>query len=200
MDRNIWNKWCILGLAATAIANTSGCMVLAPVTAATAGMVALDERSAGTVMDDAGIITKIKTEFATNGDADSIFTKVSVNSYEGRVLLSGTVKTEDAKEEAAKAAWSVHGVKEVINVIHIAPSPENKAKDAWIAGQINTKLIAESRLSSMNYKVDVNDGVVYLLGLAQNQEELDKALAIASNVSGVKKVENYVLLKDERRR
>lgn len=195
----IWSRLYALGLIVAAVVSMPGCMILAPVTAATTGMVALDERSAGTVIDDAVIISKVKKEFASNGNVDAIFTKVSVNAYEGRVLLSGTVKKEEYKEEATKAAWSVHGVKEVINVVHIAPLPESKANDAWITSQINTKFLAEPHFDSLNYKVDVNDGIVYLLGLAQNQDELDRALSIASTTSGVKKVESYILLKSDRR-
>ena len=42
-------------------------------------------------------------------------TAISVETYEGRVLLSGFVDTNDIKAKAAKVAAGVSGVKQVQN-------------------------------------------------------------------------------------
>lgn len=48
--------------------------------------------------------------------------------------------------------------------------------------------------------MQVNHGTVYLLGVAQNEEELERVLYIASRTSGVGTVVNYVTLKSDPRR
>lgn len=177
----------------------TGCGVLIPVAATTAGMIALDERSSGELIDDGVIIAKIKSEFSKN-NASNLLTKVGVNSYEGRVMLTGTLKSSEYVDEAVRRAWLVHGVKEVINELVVAPAPKNKANDIWISSQIKTKFLLEKHFDSLNYNYDVNDSIVYILGVAQNHDELDRAIKICSNIKGVTKVVNHVILKTDERR
>ncbi len=40
-------------------------------------------------------------------------------------------------------------------------------------------------------------GVVYLMGVGQNKAEVDRVVAHAQQIKGVKRVENYVVLKDD---
>jgi len=178
----------------------SGCAFLLPVAATgTAGIVAFDERSSGKIVDDAVIITKIKTEFSKN-NANNLLTKISVNAYEGRIMLTGVLKEQEYADEAVRRAWRVSGVKEVISELVISESPKNKAEDVWISSQIKTKFLLERRLDSLNYKYDVNDSIVYLLGVAQNNEELERVISICRGIKNVEKVVNYVILKTDQRR
>ena len=74
-------------------------------------------RTAGQVVDDATITTKVKAKLF-----DQSFLRgfaISVDTFEGTVTLTGAVKTEDQKEEAGKIAASVYGVKGVNNLISI---------------------------------------------------------------------------------
>ncbi|MDJ1305458.1 MAG: BON domain-containing protein [Candidatus Midichloria sp.] len=188
-----------ISLSLSMLLNT-GCGVLVPVAATTtAGMIVLDERTSGELIDDTVVITKIKSEFSKT-NASNLLTKIGVNSYEGRVMLTGTLKAQEYVDEAVRRAWLVHGVKEVINELVVAPTPQNKAKDIWISSQIKTKYLLEKHFDSLNYKYDVNDSVVYLLGVAQSQDELERAIKICSKIHGVEKVVNHVILKTDQRR
>ncbi|MDJ1257596.1 MAG: BON domain-containing protein [Candidatus Midichloria sp.] len=188
-----------ISLSLSMLLNT-GCGVLVPVAATTtAGMIVLDERTSGELIDDTVVITKIKSEFSKT-NASNLLTKIGVNSYEGRVMLTGTLKAQEYVDEAVRRAWLVHGVKEVINELVVAPIPQNKAKDIWISSQIKTKYLLEKHFDSLNYKYDVNDSVVYLLGVAQSQDELERAIKICSKIHGVEKVVNHVILKTDQRR
>jgi osmotically-inducible protein OsmY len=164
-----------------------------------AGIVAFEERSIGTKADDNVIIAKIKAEFAKSDDVH-LLSKISVNTYEGRVMLTGTLQSQAQVGEAVRRAWSVQGVREVINDLVVAPTPKNKAKDLWISTKLKTLFMVEENFNSVNYKYDVSDMVVYLIGVAQDQRELDTALKIASEVDGVERVVTHVLLKTDRRR
>lgn len=196
---NIRNLGLGILLSLSMLLNT-GCGVLVPVAATTtAGMIVLDERTSGELIDDTVVIAKIKSEFSKT-NASNLLTKIGVNSYEGRVMLTGTLKAQEYVDEAVRRAWLVHGVKEVINELVVAPIPQNKAKDIWISSQIKTKLLLEKHFDSLNYKYDVNDSVVYLLGVAQSQDELERAIKICSKIHGVEKVVNHVILKTDQRR
>ena len=180
--------------------SATGCAVLIPVAATTtAGGIALSDRSTGEIVDDTSIVTKIKTEFARS-DYNNLLTKISINAYEGRVMLTGTLKSQSYVDEAVKISWSIHGVKEVINELVIAEISKNKALDLWISSQIKTKFLLEKNFDSLNYSYDVNDQVVYLIGVAKSQDEMDRSLNIASSVSSVSRVVNYVILKTDYRR
>jgi len=120
---------------------------------------------------------------------------------EGRVMLTGSVQGEQYKTQASELTWNVRGVKEVINEIEVDKKElSDRAKDMFIASTVRSKLLLEKDLRSINYVVDVNHGIVFLLGIAQDNNELSRALKIASMVKGVQKVVNHVIIKDDPRR
>ncbi|RZI47319.1 BON domain-containing protein [Rickettsiales endosymbiont of Peranema trichophorum] len=178
----------------------SGCLPLAIVTTGEIGTSLAEERSFGNIMDDKGILLKIKNAFAQKHFGD-LFTKVSVHVYEGRVLLTGNVLTKHDSLEAAKIVWSIRGVKEVINEIEVGQKDfKAKALDSFIMTSIKSKLLMQKDVRSLNYTVDVNNGVVYLLGIAQSNSELDTVLEIARRTKGVKKVVSHVIFVTDPRR
>jgi osmotically-inducible protein OsmY len=58
-------------------------------------------------------------------------------------------------------------------------------------------LLFDSYIKNINYTVDVENAVIYLMGIAQDQAELDRVIAYARDISGVKKVVNNVVLKTD---
>jgi osmotically-inducible protein OsmY len=101
-----------------------------------------------------------------------------------------------------KAAWGVNGVKEVINEIKVSDEggPGNYARDAWISAQLRSRLLFDKQIMSVNYSIDTVDQVVYLMGIARNQKELDVVINYARSLSYVKQVVNYVILRDDPKR
>jgi len=69
------------------------------------------------------------------------------------------------------------------------------ASDSWISTQIESKLLFAKDIASVNYSTETIDGNVYLMGVAQNKEELENVAKIASQISGVKKVVSHVRIK-----
>lgn len=151
-----------------------------------------NERSAGEIVDDATIKSLIKTKLAENG----LFTNVGVKVIEGRVLLTGKVKSPLDKLEAIKIAWVQSGVKEVNSEIVVTNNTSSSAaqisKDSWITSEVKSKLLVTPNIKSVNYSFETIDGVVYILGIAQSQDELNKVIEIARKIGGVNKVINYV--------
>ena len=68
-------------------------------------------------------------------------------------------------------------------------NPENYVKDSVITTKIKAKLAAD-HLGSMNHiKVDTDkNGIVWMSGTANTQDEVNQAVAIAKNTEGVKSV------------
>lgn len=62
-------------------------------------------------VDDAWITTKVKSEFATTSELPA--SKISVDTRDGTVRLTGTVASNMEKNRAVQVAHSVKGVKSV---------------------------------------------------------------------------------------
>lgn len=167
---------------------------------ATAGVTIAQERSVGDAIDDATIHVDINRRLFEKHE--SLFRRVGVEVVEGRVLLTGTVPQPDDRIEAVRIAWTVNGVREVINEIEVTDKSGvvDYAKDVWITTQLRTKMLTDSKVSDINYNVETVNGVIYLMGIAQGQSELDRVTNYAREISGVRQVKSHVQLKDDPRR
>ena len=77
--------------------------------------------------------------------------------------------------------------------------PVTFVKDSVITTKIKTKLAAEHLGSAKHIKVDTDrNGVVWLSGTANSQEEADKAVEIARNTEGVKSVSSKLKVHKDR--
>ncbi len=179
----------------------SGCAAIIIGAGGEGARVASQERSAGAAVDDAGIVLKIKNLYAQN-DYKDLLANVEIKVVEGRVLLTGNVDKPDSQIQGVRLAWQVSGVKEVINEIQISDKAgfANYARDVWISTQIKSRLLFEKHIRSVNYSVITVNQVVYILGIAQDQDELDRVNYVSSTTSYVERVVSYARLKDDPRR
>ncbi|MCE3232813.1 MAG: osmY [Rickettsiaceae bacterium] len=161
------------------------------------GTIVAQERTPGAAVDDTAIYWNIKHLYLQQ-NAQDLLAGVGVKVIEGRVYLTGNVDTPEARVDAVRLAWQPEGVKEVHNEINI--NSEKTITEVFsstgIRTAVATKIIAAKDVRSLNYSVEVVSNVVYLMGIAQNQEELDKVIDIATNTKGVQKVVSHVVLKD----
>ena len=67
--------------------------------------------------------------------------------------------------------------------------------DSEITTKVKAAIFAEPGLKSMQISVDTAKGVVTLSGSVDSQQSSDKAKSLASAVSGVKSVEDKLLVK-----
>src|ERR1044072_8752746 len=79
----------------------TGCVTAALTGAGTAGVVAMQERSAGNAVDDAGIRIAINNQYIKQENHD-IFKNVTIRVTEGRVLLTGDVDKPESKVDAVR--------------------------------------------------------------------------------------------------
>ncbi|MBA8666561.1 BON domain-containing protein [Holosporaceae bacterium 'Namur'] len=194
------NKFSIMVSLGIIVLSSTSCAPVAVVATGEVGASIAEERTLGHIIDDATIMAKIKNEFAQK-DVANLLSKISVTVKEGRVLLTGSVAKNQHAIRAVKIAWSTEGVHEVINELEVGDKDiKTRANDSWIATKIRTKLLFQKGVSSINYTVDVNNGVVYLIGIAKTKKELDLAVRLASQVKGVKEVVSHMTLKSDPRR
>ena len=77
--------------------------------------------------------------------------------------------------------------------------PLTWVKDSVITTKIKTKLGADHPGSMKHIQVDTDqDGIVWLSGTANNQDEINQAIAIARNTKGVKSVWSDLEIKNDR--
>ena len=157
------------------------------------------EKGFSTSVSDGVIQTKLSDKYLRS-DVD-ILQGVSISVNEGAVLLTGAVATQEKKINATKLAWEIKGVREVVNEINVTEetSLKNKAKDFAVAAQLRLKIIGDGAVSSLNYSIDVVDGVVYLSGVAETEEERARVIALAQELPFAKKVVDYIILSSDRR-
>ena len=174
----------------------SGCQSVYMASVSKAVLVDKEERSFNNFVGDTIILAQLKNSYFSNNE--KIFFNVSVEVIEGRVLLTGSVEQIDERIEATKLAWGIEGVNEVINEIQISNDEGilDYANDLIMKTKINAKLLLEKDILNLNYSVEVVNGIVYLIGIAQSQDELNSVINISKNIYGVQNVINYVRLKD----
>jgi len=185
-----------LGILLLLLFITSGCQTAYMTGISKAVLIDKEERSFNNYVEDTIIVAQLKNEYFSNNE--NIFFQVSVEVIEGRVLLTGNVEQIDERIEATKLAWGIKGVNEVINEIQISNDEGilDYADDLIMKTKINAKLLLEKNILNLNYSVEVVNGIVYLIGIAQDQKELDAVTEISKNTYGVTSVISYVRLKD----
>ena len=153
------------------------------------------DRSIGEFVDDVLIKTVLKNYYFDQ--SEKIFFNVDVEVSQGRVLLTGTVENMDLKIEATRIAWGVEDVKTVINELQISNSDNifNFADDLVISTKVSGRLILEEEVNSLNYNIETVNKVVYIIGIANNDDEQKKVIDIASEVYGVEGVIDYITIK-----
>ena len=164
--------------------------------ATSTSMIIVQERSSKQAAIDILIKAKIEEAMFSN-DYDKLFSKVRVIVYEGRVLLVGTVVEESIKETANQISWNTKNVNEVANYITIGKNDLiDYVKDTRISLELRAKMLTDKKVSEVNFSVTTENRILYLVGVAQNNKELNKVIEHASNIAGVKKIVNLIKLKD----
>jgi osmotically-inducible protein OsmY len=173
-----------------------GCVVMVAGAAGTAGgYAAAQERSIGDNVTDA----TIKSEITQSWDKYNFDMSrgLGCDIYEGRVLITGSVPNPEWRDEAVKRAWQVKGVKQVYNEVEIGPVAlsGDDFNDSWITTRLRNELTWDTDIRSLNYTITTSDHVVYLIGSARTQLELDRVTGYARNIPNVRRVVSYVQMR-----
>jgi hyperosmotically inducible protein len=152
---------------------------------------------------DAGISTSVKSRLAADDTVKAY--RIDVDTKDKVVTLRGEVDTPAARERAVEVARATSGVRDVVDVLKVAPAAaatsgraddareaarddSSTVGDAGITASIKTKMLADSTVGGLKINVDTTNGVVSLTGDVKSAAEKRRAVAIARETDGVKSV------------
>jgi osmotically-inducible protein OsmY len=150
--------------------------------------VAVDRRSAGTIVDDQAIELKISK--AINEDEDlGERAHINITSYDNIVLLTGETPTEAMRDRVIDIARYMEKVRKVYNEIVVAEptTVKSRSEDSWITAKVKAKLLSLKEASSANTKVVTENRTVYLMGIVSHAEG-NAATEAARFIEGVARV------------
>lgn len=147
--------------------------------------VGTDERPAGTMIDDAAITAKVKTELI--GEKNVKARNIDVDTVAGVVVLSGYVDSQQEANKAGLLAKSISGVVRVKNELRVGSRSMGQGLDDKVLGaKIKARLMEEPGVRSLNIDVDVYSGSANVTGTVSSQEQKKKILALIRSIDGVK--------------
>lgn len=163
-----------------------GCAVM------TAGVERGDERNFVRSINDVNADRVIEARLSRAYDYK--LSGVAVDVAEGVVLLTGTVPRKEDRIEAERIAWSAPDVMQIGNEIMVSSKQGllGNTRDEILETSVRARLTADKYVKGRNYNVETHDGTVYLLGVARNPRELDRAARIAALTRGTEEVISYV--------
>lgn len=160
--------------------------------AVTGAAIGRDSRSLQTMSDDVDIefqaSQKLKDDPMTAKG-----THINVTSFNHIVLLTGQVPSDAVRARAEADVQSIAKVRRVYNLLKVAPIEGimQLGDDSRIAANVKARMTLASNLNSNNFKVVVENKVVYLMGYT-TREQADLALNVVRNSSGVERLVNLI--------
>ena len=146
------------------------------------------ERTFGQQLDDENIETKAVVNIHA---ADEAYDEahIIVVSYNGYVLLAGQVQTQALKTKATEVVRKIRDVRRIYNELEVsAPSSAmSRTSDSWITVKVKSWMLGSSEIEGGRVKVVTENGTVFLMGLA-SQEEEKRIVTMASGISGAQRV------------
>jgi len=185
-------KLLVSGLLLAGLSATSACVPLVLGAGATGAAMASQDRGLEQGIDDNEIGFEINRRLAEkSGD---LYSRVSTQVRNGRVVLTGFVKSDEDAATVSKIVWGIGGVRQVDNELQTGnPTTfSEKADDSLITTKLRTALTTDSKIASLNYSIKTVRGTVYLSGRAKNADELTRVIGHAREIKGVRNVVSNV--------
>ena len=149
---------------------------------------------------DTWISMKVKSTLMFNRNVNAHKTNVYVK--DGIVTLRGEASSQAQKDltgEYAKGIDGVKGIKNELEVAKVTSKPDEKTTgeavdDASITAQVKSALLSHRSTSALKTKVNTDNGVVTVSGIAKNAAEKSLVTKLAEDITGVKSVVNNMTL------
>jgi hyperosmotically inducible protein len=141
-------------------------------------MIARNTNGVNSVVDDL-TVGPIATSGSFDRDRDA--------DHDRDYSESAEQTARDAKE---KTETTAHDAK--VKSEHAAEKTGEVLSDAAITSAVKTKFLAEPGVPGTSINVDTNDHVVTLTGTVKSKAEAAKAVAVARDTKGVKRVVNHL--------
>ena len=125
--------------------------------------------------------------------------RMSVDSFNSEVLLTGEVPTEAIKAEIEKVVSSMPDVRHVYNELNVSASKGYSATvhDGYITSKLMAKVAASDGVKASQIKAITNDGVVYIMGRMTPTQQ-SHLIDIANNTVGITELVLLTTVVDDR--
>ncbi len=156
------------------------------------------ERGYREMVDDVSISTAVRSRLVWSKHS---YKDAKVDTKDGRVVLTGSVNSLEAKDFAGKLARNTRGVTSVDNQLKVdakstgdsvkiaARDTEQAVADTWITTKVKSNFLYSNNVSAGDINVNTSGGNVVLKGKVGSGAERALAVEIAQNVRGVKQVD-----------
>jgi osmotically-inducible protein OsmY len=181
-------------------------LAAAPAAAQTTGQRA-PQPKAGAAQTNDTLEDRIERRLETSAQVRKYDVRVKVEN--GVVTLTGDVATAAQKAEAERLA-KIDGVTRVDSQIKIDPDEDRSVAervkkglsrtgeaitDGWITTKVKWFFVGEDALEGSDINVDTRDRVVTLKGTVRSAAGRDRAVELATNTDGVRRVVNELVIK-----
>lgn len=156
------------------------------------GAVILDERELEDDWKDTQTNIQIRSDLTAEKASYGLDIEITV--FEGEVMLNGALPTLSDIEKVVEIAWRPEPVTKVYNHIRIQKPSDilSTSEDALLASSVRTRLILTQNITSVNYKITVDDKVLYIMGISKNQEEFNAVINTIYASQGIEQVISHV--------
>lgn len=146
------------------------------------------ERTRGAKVEDDSIEVKVGHNLKRT-DARLADAHINTASFNGIVLLTGQVPSEELKQKASQIASEVRNVRRVLNELSVAAnSPASqRLNDTWITTRVRATLASDNSIESSRLRVITENSSVYLMGII-SRSEADHIVEVVTNVGGMQRV------------
>ena len=112
--------------------------------------------------------------------------RMSIDSFNSEVLLTGEVPTQAIKAEIEKVVSSMPDVRHVYNELNVSASRgySSTVHDGYITSKLLAKVASSNGVKASQIKAVTNDGVVYIMGRMTPTQQ-SHLIDIANNTVGI---------------
>lgn len=121
---------------------------------------------------------------------------VSAHVVNREAYLVGQFLNRKRADKAVEVASSVQGIKVINCKFFPTTSPREAQNDSRLLAQVSQQLGSSARLNNADLRVEVIRGNAILIGSAGTWEQKTAAVAIVSEVGGIKDVVDYIVVKE----
>jgi len=183
-----YSRTTLLSLTLCASLLMSGCAEV--INAATSKPIEMkaNERTMGAKLNDNEIETAAKVNIK-KADPELEHAHINIDSFNGIVLLTGQVPSDELRNLVADTVYKLNPVREIHNEL-VVSDPTGfavRSQDTWISTKIKAQLLADSETQSRRIHFITENQTVFLMGIV-TRAEADRIVNMVSHTADVQKV------------
>jgi len=183
-----YSRTTLLSITLCASLFASGCAEVINATTSKPIEMKANERTMGAKLNDNEIETAAKVNIK-KADPQLEHAHINIDSFNGIVLLTGQVPSEELRNLVADTVYKLNPVREIHNELVVSEPTgfSARSQDAWISTKIKAQLLADSETESRRIHFVTENQAVFLMGIVTHAEA-DRIVNMVSHTADVQKV------------